>query len=187
PLPAPACRRDLRREALAPFSWPQHTQPGRKLHSRPVHPAGLRAPYSNAMQGKARSSSLFAALSILAAPALAHDFWIEPSTYRPQPLQRFAVRLRVGNDFLGDPVPRDEALLVRFVAAGSDGERPVAGVHGRDPAGIAQAPTGGTFVMAYESRGSVAELTPDKMALYAEQEGVASQLPAGWQSRRLVR
>ena len=125
--------------------------------------------------------------ALVAAPAAAHDFWIEPSTYRPEPLQRVTLRHRVGNHFLGDPVPRDEGLMVRFVTLGGDGEKRVPGVHGVDPAGIAQAPETGTLVVAYQSRGSVAELPPDKMARYAEEEGVAAQLPAGWQGKPLLR
>ncbi|HET9766166.1 MAG TPA: DUF4198 domain-containing protein [Thermoanaerobaculia bacterium] len=125
--------------------------------------------------------------ALVAAPAAAHDFWIEPSTYRPEPLQRVTLRHRVGNHFLGDPVPRDEGLMVRFATLGGDGEKRVPGVHGVDPAGIAQAPETGTLVVAYQSRGSVAELPPDKMARYAEEEGVASQLPAGWQRKALLR
>jgi len=84
-------------------------------------------------------------------------------------------------------VPRDEGLLVRFATVGGDGEKRVPGVHGVDPAGLAQAPERGTLVVAYESRGSVAELTPDKMARYAEEEGVSSQLPAGWRGKPLLR
>lgn len=128
------------------------------------------------------------ALVLTTAPSAAHDFWIEPSTYRPQPLQRLALRHRVGNHFLGDLVPRDETLLVRFVAVGSEGEQPVPGLHGRDPAGIAQAPErGGSFVIGYQSRGSVAEMDAKKMAAFVDEEGVADQVPAGWQSKALVR
>ena len=129
------------------------------------------------------------AMSLLlgAGAASAHDFWIEPSTYRPAPSQRLTLRLRVGNHFLGDPVQRDETLLVRFATLDGEGERRAPGVHGMDPAGIAQAPGAGTLVVAYESRGSVAELTPEKLALYAQEEGVAAQLPAGWQGKALAR
>ena len=132
---------------------------------------------------------LFVALALVltAAPSAAHDFWIEPSTYRPHPLQRLAVRHRVGHHFLGDLVPRDETLLVRFVAVGGEGEQPVPGLHGRDPAGIAQAPESGSFVVAYESRGSIAEMDAAKMAAFVAEEGVADQVPAGWRSKALVR
>jgi uncharacterized GH25 family protein len=96
------------------------------------------------------------------------------------------VRHRVGTSFLGDPVARDPSLLLRFVAVSDEGTQAVPGVPGADPAGIAQAPQAGTLVIAYLSRFSTAELTPDKMALFAEQEGVASELPPGWQTRPLV-
>jgi uncharacterized GH25 family protein len=122
-----------------------------------------------------------------AVPAAAHDFWIEASTYRPAPLQRVVLRLRVGEHFLGDPVARDPSLLVRFVAADGEGERPVPGLSGRDPAGIAQAPASGTLVVAYESRGSIAEMTAEKAASFAADEGVAAQLPSGWQRKPLLR
>jgi len=80
-------------------------------------------------------------------------------------------------------VPRDEELLVRFVSVGSAGELRVPGVSGMDPAGIAQARGEGTLVIGYESRGSLAELPPDKTALYVQQEGLATQLsPAQQQS-----
>jgi len=127
------------------------------------------------------------ALGSIAKPALGHDFWIEPSTYRPAPGQRVTLRHRVGNDFLGDPVRRDESLLVRFVTVGAEAEQRVPGVAGIDPAGIAQAPGSGTLVVAYESRGSLAELTAEKMAVYVEQEGIAPQLPRGWQRKKLLR
>ena len=48
-------------------------------------------------------------------PLLAHDMWIEPTTFAPEPGQIVGVRLRVGQDLLGDPLPRDPALINQFV------------------------------------------------------------------------
>src|SRR5262249_3290073 len=119
---------------------------------------------------------LLAALLLLlaSAPLRAHDFWLEPSSYRPAPSQRIAVRARAGMGSLGAPVPADEDRLPRFVAVGSEGEPPVPGISGFDPAGIAQARGSGTLVIAYQSRGSLAELPPEKTALYVQQEGLDS-------------
>lgn len=125
-----------------------------------------------------RVLAVLALLGPAAIAARAHDFWLEPSTYRPAAGQRLAVRARVGMDFVGDPVPRDEDLLVRFEAVGSEGIQPVPGVPGADPAGIAQARGSGTVAIVYQSRGTVAEVPPDKLQLYVEQEGLATQLPA---------
>ena len=67
-------------------------------------------------------------LWLLTAPALlAHNFWIETSTFTPLPGQRLSVRLRVGQELQGDPVPRDPSLMKRFVAVGPSGETPVPG------------------------------------------------------------
>jgi hypothetical protein len=142
----------------------------------------MRPPRRLLPPSPAVAAALVAAALASPPAAFAHDFWIEPSTYRPAPSQRVTLRHRVGNSFLGDPVPRDESLLVLFVAVDRDGSQPVPGVHGVDPAGIAQAPAGGTLVVAYQSGDSVAEMTPDWLARYVEEEQIAAQLPARWES-----
>jgi uncharacterized GH25 family protein len=89
----------------------------------------------------------------LAAPALrAHDFWIEPSTFTPEPGQRVAVRLRVGDDFPGGRVPRMAWFLERFTVVGKGPEAEVAGVEGIDPAGYVLAGEPGLHVLVYDSR-----------------------------------
>lgn len=116
---------------------------------------------------------VLAAAGAFALPARAHDFWIEPSTYTLAPGQAVGLRLRVGQHFLGDALPRDPTLLARFVAASAAGERPVPGVAGTDPAGILRPAEGeGTLVVGYESNSSVAEMTAEKLALYFAEEGL---------------
>ena len=44
----------------------------------------------------------------LAAPLAAHDFWIEPTGFRADLGRVVGVKLRVGDDFHGDPVPRSD-------------------------------------------------------------------------------
>ena len=88
----------------------------------------------------------------LSAPALlAHNFWIEPSTFTPAPGQRLAVRLRVGQELQGDPVPRDPSLIKRFVAVGPSGETPVPGVPNTEPAGFVAFPAPGLYTIVYDS------------------------------------
>ncbi|MFO0981048.1 MAG: DUF4198 domain-containing protein [Planctomycetota bacterium] len=109
---------------------------------------------------------------LIAGPALAHDFWIEPKTFRPPIGAPFSVRLRVGQDFAGDPVPRQESKTERFVAVGGDGEKPIVGLDGRDPAGAVRLERAGLYVLGYRSKCSSVELEPEKFALYLEQEGL---------------
>ena len=62
-----------------------------------------------------RPIASIAAVLLTAGELCAHDFWIEPSTFRPAPGATVAIGLRVGQNFVGDPVPRSSQLLERFV------------------------------------------------------------------------
>lgn len=113
-----------------------------------------------------------ALLILIPASAWAHDFWIEPTTFTPSPGQRVAVRLRVGQELQGDPVPRDPAQLVRFMAAGPAGEAPVQGVPNTEPAGFAAFPAPGLYTVAYDSRRSAVEMDAVKFEKYLKEEGL---------------
>jgi len=112
-------------------------------------------------------------LWLLWAPALlAHNFWIEPSAFTPAPGQRLAVRLRVGQELKGNPVPRDPALMKRFVAAGPAGDSPVPGVPNTEPAGFEAFAAPGLYTIVYDSGRSPVELEAAKFEEYLQQEGL---------------
>ena len=116
---------------------------------------------------------LAALLALLAAPALsAHDFWIEPSAFRPAIAQRVAVRLRVGQEFKGDPVPRDLKLLRRFGLVGPGGETAVPGVPNTEPAGFLSIPAPGLYTIVYASSPEPVQLDAGKFNDYLAQEGL---------------
>jgi len=116
---------------------------------------------------------VFAALLGLVSAALqAHDFWIEPSTFTPALGQRIAVRLRVGQELRGDPVPRDPSLLERFVAAGPSGEFRVPGVPNTEPAGVMALLSPGLYTIVYDSGRSPMELDAGKFEEYLKLEGL---------------
>jgi uncharacterized GH25 family protein len=109
----------------------------------------------------------------LSAPALlAHNFWIEPTTFTPAQGQRVAVRLRVGVELQGDPVPRDPNLIKRFVAVGPSGEAPVPGVANTEPAGFEAFSAPGLYTIVYESGRSPVELDAAKFEQYLKEEGL---------------
>lgn len=112
------------------------------------------------------------ALFLQAAALQAHDFWIEPSSFRPAPGERIAVHLRVGEGFRGDPVPRDPKRIERFAAVGAAGELPLEGVPGTDPAGIAALSAPGTWLLVYDSNHSSVELEGAKFESYLKEEGL---------------
>ena len=122
------------------------------------------------------SSSIFCVLGALLAVALtplfAHDMWIEPTTFLPESGEIVGVKLRVGQDFLGDPLPRDPALINQFIVEDADGRKPVIGRDGRDPAGFLRVATPGLLVVGYRSNPSSVELTAEKFNQYLKDEGL---------------
>lgn len=125
-----------------------------------------------------RSSTLGLTLSVLflsCSVSWAHDFWIEPSSFRPAPGERVGVRLRVGEHFKGDPVPRNEQRIERFVQAGAGGdggELPLPGVDGMDPAGYASFQAPGLYWIVYDSNHASVELQAPVFEKYLVEEGL---------------
>ncbi|HEX5761446.1 MAG TPA: DUF4198 domain-containing protein [Thermoanaerobaculia bacterium] len=115
-----------------------------------------------------------AALVTLAAgrPAAAHDFWIEPSTFRPAPGERFSVRLRVGDAFPGEPVPRRPERIERFALVGPAGEGEVPGLPEMDPAGLAVAAEPGLHLLVYDSNHARLTLAGDKFERHLAEQGL---------------
>jgi uncharacterized GH25 family protein len=102
----------------------------------------------------------------------AHDMWIEPTTFSPEPGQIVGVRLRVGQDLLGDPIPRDPALIKQFTVTDATGRRPLVGRDGSDPAGFLRVAAPGLLVVGYTSNPSAVELPAKKFNQYLKDEGL---------------
>ena len=115
----------------------------------------------------------FALLVLLAASAVrAHDFWIEPSSFRPEPGERVAVRLRVGEGLKGDPVPRNPDRIERFAAVGPEGEAEVVGIPGSDPAGWTVPAGAGLHWLVFDSNHASLEQAGPKFDAYLGEEGL---------------
>ncbi|MGE3180107.1 MAG: hypothetical protein AB7N71_00625 [Phycisphaerae bacterium] len=111
--------------------------------------------------------------SAISTVAVAHEFWIEPSTFQPRVGEKVDVKLRVGEGFVGEPVVRNAARIERFVAlptqgvakrnpvkaaadSGAGRERGinVLGDEGADPAGVFTPTSRGTTSLIYDSKHS---------------------------------
>jgi uncharacterized GH25 family protein len=103
---------------------------------------------------------------------VAHDLWIEPTTFSPEPGEIVGVKLRVGEDLLGDPVPRDAALINQFVVEDAEGRKPVVGRNGGDPAGFVRVAAPGMLVVGYRSNPSRVEMSAQKFSQYLKEEGL---------------
>lgn len=122
-----------------------------------------------------------------ASSARAHDFWIEPSTFHPAAGKVFSASLRVGQDFLGDPVPRSSELIDSFVVRDASGDHDVIGFENRDPAGFVNLERGGGAVIGYRSKGAVLDGTPEKFAKFLREEGLERFAPSGKYRERFFR
>lgn len=114
----------------------------------------------------------FALLLLVSLPATAHDFWIEPTALAAAPGAQVGVRLRVGENFVGDPVPRNPERIERFAILGPNGEKPIPGVSGGEPAGYATVGPAGIYQIVYDSNRASVALEAKKFEDYLRLEGL---------------
>jgi len=112
---------------------------------------------------------LAAAALLLADAARAHDFWIEPSTFKPQAGGIVSVRLFVGQDFTGDPLPRQSSAIERFFLRQDGADTNIGGANNIDPAGLFRMPGAAAAVIGYSSNGSSTELQAARFEDYLRQ------------------
>lgn len=106
-----------------------------------------------------------------AAFARAHDFWIElPAQARVGEV--VPVQLLVGEQLVGERVPRRTGRIVRFVALGPAGTSEVPGVDEAVPAGLWRPAQAGQHLIAYESLPAHIELEAAKFEAYLAEEGL---------------
>ena len=113
-----------------------------------------------------------AAIVLSSSSLFAHDLWIEPTTFSSELGQLVGVRLRVGQDLLGDPLPRNASLINQFVFEDTTGRKPVVGRDGVDPAGFLRSDLPGLLVIGYHSHPSAVELPAEKFNRYLREEGL---------------
>jgi uncharacterized GH25 family protein len=113
------------------------------------------------------------ALIQTALPAMAHEFWLDPSTYHPKVGAPVAISIRVGQFFKGNSYPFIREEFHRFVAVDARGETPVKGVDGDDPAVTMTFPRPGLVVLAhYSTQETLVFETWDKFEAYLKLEGL---------------
>jgi len=119
-----------------------------------------------------RFGLLLSALLGLAAPAAAHEFWIEPANFRPPVGKPVDVRLMVGQEFHGDTMIYLPEAFERFVIITARGTQKVPGVAGDDPAARPTPTEPGLMLVAYQSTRYSLDLDAPTFEKYLEKEGL---------------
>lgn len=112
-----------------------------------------------------------AALLALVAPAMAHDFWVEPEEFQPDVGDSIDIRLREGVGFKGSTLPYINAWFQDFSKVTSFGREDVVSLQGNDPAANIEMPAG-AMLLGYQSNRSYVELDAAKFNSYLEHEGI---------------
>src|SRR4029079_13216093 len=120
----------------------------------------------------ARTVIAIALTSGAAASLSSHEFWIAPTSFAPAPGKIIGIRARVGDGVLGDPVPRDPALLEKLIVDAGTGATPIVGRDGGDPAGLLRIAVGGLHVIGYLGKPTPVEIPVDTLNTYLHDEGL---------------
>lgn len=102
----------------------------------------------------------------------AHEFWISPSSFRPDLLAILAIHTFVGHKFEGDNLPRNPNHINQFIFANINGIAPISGLDGKHPAGVMRTRTSGIHTIGYFSNRSFSELEATKFEQYLREEGL---------------
>lgn len=109
---------------------------------------------------------------------LAHEFWIEPSSFTSKPGERVDIALRVGERYVGEPVRRKAERIERFAAILVDEtsdqarEYEVTGEEGDDPAGRLLPDRPGWFIVIYDSHYAQIKLEANAFDDYLSEKGL---------------
>ncbi len=114
-----------------------------------------------------------------AVHAQAHEFWIEPLDFTPEPGVAIAAQTHVGQMLKGDTYSYIPASFVRFDIADSEGVRPVEGTIGDRPALRVDPLVEGLHIAVYQSTPSTLRYRKaEKFAAFVAKEGLDGTLEA---------
>ncbi len=108
----------------------------------------------------------------LAAAAVAHDFWLEPSAHAIRVGESLGLSIRIGHGTDLTRYARKPAHVRRFEVIGADGSTPVPGEPGDEPAGTITIEQAGDYVVVYHSNRTFIELEAAEFEDYLEHEGL---------------
>lgn len=120
-------------------------------------------------------------LALAGVPAVAHDFWIRPSTFAPAVGGEVAVSLEIGHAGESEAYARNPARIENFTIAGpgvGGPARDIPGAPGAHPAGQVSLPGRGVYVIGYRSNHAKSALAAERFESYLREEGLEKVVEA---------
>ncbi len=115
---------------------------------------------------------------LFARPAIAHEFWIEPQSFRPAPGARVPVRLFVGQHFKGESMPWLAENFPRFYYADARGTENFRSVLGDDPAAtLAVRAPGRIWIVLRSGSFDLSYDKPGEFEAFLVKEGIDHLVP----------
>jgi uncharacterized GH25 family protein len=112
-------------------------------------------------------------------PLAAHEFWLEPSDYRPAIGQEITVGLSLGDTFYqGIRAKRVNEDIVKFVANGEGGQAPVGGEPGDSPIGKIAFASRGAYIVEFSNHNRFTELDAEVFERYLVHKGLDNAIAA---------
>ncbi|MEP7300708.1 MAG: DUF4198 domain-containing protein [Caldimonas sp.] len=109
---------------------------------------------------------------LLSTAAGAHEYWLLPDRFAAATAEPIGIGHRVGTGWPGEALPRNPARIVRFALVDANGEQPIDGDPGADPAGVVALRAPGIAVAVYRSRPSPLSLDAAPFESYLRDEGL---------------
>ena len=126
--------------------------------------------------GLSRSCHMRSGIALLAllvaAPASAHDFFLEPSSHRIAKGEAVSIVMKVGSTKEMDIIPRSNRRVIKLEGHLGAEHVPVEGKHGESPAGRVAFENAGVATIVFQSSHTDIELDGEKFNHYLEEEGL---------------
>lgn len=119
----------------------------------------------------ARCVALLVTLAAAAA-AQAHELWLMPSTFDPEPGESVPVEIRIGSGWPGEAVQRNPKRIVRFGLVDGAGERALPPIPGNVPAALAPVRQRGAAWLVYRTGDIPIEIDAPTFEKYLREEGL---------------
>lgn len=110
----------------------------------------------------------------------AHSFWLEPSSFEPEPEAMIALKILVGENFNGEELVRHPSHLRTFTLTTPEKKDLLLDIPGRPgsrPAGYLRIAERKPYIVSYTSNATEAVLSADTFRAYIESEGLAKHIP----------